>query len=464
MTLTIPDDIEGLEEILNDSARRAELMADGRPTKEFADFVRAYGKAFARKNTEFTDQIREQVKATTVDWLQNNRDAGIVPAQRVPHASEVMHDSGAKVNALSRYAGGHNPLAAGAGLDDKFAGDEGTREFLQATWHRNVTSGEHATARGKIREVMNAFGSNIPSDGGFLVPERLRAELLRVSLETSFVRPRARVIPMDTKTVAFPTVDSTSNASSVYGGVVGYWTEEGGTLTASQARFGQVKLEAWKLTAYAAVPNELFQDALISLQAFIGETFPEALGWFEDIAFINGSGAGQPLGFMRADAAVSVAKESGQPAASIAWENVVKMYSRMLPSSLSRAVWLVNSDTFPELATMALSVGTGGSAIWLNNGQEGPPARILGRPVYLTEKVPTLGTQGDINFVDLGYYLVGDRQQIQTATSEHIQFDQDKTAMRFIERVDGRPWLQAAITPNQGSNTLSPFIKLDTRS
>jgi HK97 family phage major capsid protein len=136
----------------------------------------------------------------------------------------------------------------------------------------------------------------------------------------------------------------------------------------------------------------------------------------------------------------------------------------MLPSSLDRAVWIAHIDTFPELATMALSVGTGGSAIWLNNGVQGPPMTILGRPVLFTEKVNSVGTAGDINFVDLSYYLIGDRQAIQADTSPHYRFQNDQTTVRFIERVDGRPWIQNAITPNQGSNTLSPFVALETRS
>jgi HK97 family phage major capsid protein len=136
----------------------------------------------------------------------------------------------------------------------------------------------------------------------------------------------------------------------------------------------------------------------------------------------------------------------------------------MLPTSLGSAVWIANIDTFPQLATMALSVGTGGSPIWLNNGVAGPPMTILGRPVIFTEKAKTVGSAGDINFVDLSYYLVGDRQSMQADTSAHYKFANDQTVFRVIERVDGRPWIQNAITPNQGSNTLSPFVKVAVRS
>jgi HK97 family phage major capsid protein len=146
---------------------------------------------------------------------------------------------------------------------------------------------------------------------------------------------------------------------------------------------------------------------------------------------------------------VQVTKESGQTAATIVWENIVKMYARMLPTSLKNAVWIASIDSFPELATMALSVGTGGGPIWIGsyggpNGTDVPPMTILGRPVLFTEKVSALGTTGDINFVDLSYYLIGDRQSVEVAASEQAFFQNDVTAYRIIERVDGRPWLQTA--------------------
>lgn len=465
MTLTVPTDAAGIEEILNSPARLAELFDGGRPRAEFGELIRNYSAELAKRDTGVTEQTRAQVAEVTRDWLTNNAQTGGVPAQRLPSETNVQHASARTIHTASRYAAAYNAKAPGAGLDHQFYGANGDElgKYLKSIYHQNVADGTFAAERTKLREVANAFGSTVPSDGGFLIPERLRADLLRVSLESAIVRPRARVVPMDSLTLPFPMIDSTSNASNVYGGVTGYWTEEGAQFVASNVRFGRVTLTARKLTAYTEVPNELFTDSIISLEALINEVFPEAIAWFEDIAFMNGNGVGQPKGWLRAEAAISVTAEFGQAAGSLLWENIVKMYARMLPSSLNRAVWIANINTFPELATMALSVGTGGAPVWINNGVSGPPVTILGRPVIFTEKVPALGSAGDINFVDLGYYLIGDRQSMQAMTSSHFKFNTDVTAMRFLERVDGQPWLQSAITPNQGTDTLSPFVKLAAR-
>lgn len=449
-TPVIPRNDAELAEMFNDKKTLSEVYASSDAALEF---TKAYAAQFNKAaNGDLDAQIDARVQEGVIKYL---KDAGSTDAQGDAKRLNLTPKA-----TTGRLGDRYNPNAPGAKLDDEFPD---VKEYMKAIWHGSRTA-EAQNAQHKIRGIMNALGSTVPADGGFLIPEYLRSELLRISLEKSVVRSRARVIPMETLTVPFPTIDSTSNASNIYGGVAAYWTEEAGQLTDSSPTFGRVKLEAKKLTAYSEVPNELFADSLISLQMLINEIFPEALAWFEDVAFINGTGVGEPLGFLNSPAMVSVSKETGQAADTIVWENLVKMYSRMLPSSLNNAVWIANLDTFPELATMSLSVGTGGSAIWLTDGVSGPPMRILGRPVIFTEKLPTLGDAGDIVLADMSHYLIGDRQAIQADTSPHYRFQTDMTSMRFISRLDGRPWLQSAITPKTGSNTLSPFVRLAARA
>jgi HK97 family phage major capsid protein len=140
------------------------------------------------------------------------------------------------------------------------------------------------------------------------------------------------------------------------------------------------------------------------------------------------------------------------------------MFARMLPSSLMNAIWLADIGTFPQLATMAVQGAIANSMpVWMNNGVIGaPPGTIYGRPLYFTEKCPALGTTGDITFLDPSFYLIGDRQAITASASPHFAFSTDKIAYKIIERVDGRPWLQSALTPKNAGNTLSAFVQLSS--
>jgi len=391
--------------------------------------------------------IKEQVQIAVSNALRANPSKNIQRLNLDPNAS----------NGGSRGSAIYNKKAIGAKYDGMF---EDMGSLLQAGWHRG---NPNESQQGNLSQLKNAFGSTVPSDGGFLIPEAMRSDLLSLALEKSIVRPRANVIPMSSLTLPIPYVDSTSNASSVHGGMVGAWTEEGAQLDDTSPSFGRVKLEAKKLTCYSEVPNELFADAP-ALQGFIEMAYPEALSWFEDVGFLTGTGVGEPEGFLNSPAAVSVTKESGQLADTILYENLAKMYSRMLPSSLNTSVWIANIDTFFELATIALSVGTGGNALWVQNAASPAPMSIFGRPLIFTEKVPTLGDAGDVTFVDLSKYLIGDRQSAELRTSEHFKFRNDQTSVRITSRVDGRSWIRSAVTPQTGTSTLSPVVKIAARA
>lgn len=448
----IPSSAEELAEFVVDRKKMSEVFNSDDP-KALPEFLTAYAKAANKaSNGDIEKQINEGVDKVMASWLRENN-----AELRRPNQAKA---SAADVRAQRASGRAYNKAALGATLDGKF---ESFLDYLRVIDHRNDP--RDPAMSGRLAEIKNAMSSTDPSSGGFLIPEEFRSTMLEVALEQAIVRPRATVIPMQSLRAVMPMLDVTSNVSNVYGGIVAYWTEEGAALVQSQPRFAQIALEAKKLTAYTEVPNELLDDSGVSVEAFINERFPKAIANFEDRAFLSGTGVGEPLGVLNPQntAIVTQIAESGQGAATILWENIIKMYARMLPDSLNRAVWLVPPSAFPELATMALNVGTGGSAIWLNNGQAGPPMTILGRPVIVTEKVANLGTLGDLAFVDFDYYLIGDRMAMSAKSSADYRFGNDMMAYRVIERVDGRPWIQNAITPQNNGPSLSPFVLMSAR-
>lgn len=453
-TATIPTSAAELEEMLNDRAKMGDLLKN---PKDFGQFIQNYARTVSEKDRDIADQVREQTQLALAEFL--NTDKAKVPANFNPIDGTGPNGRVEKNKLYNRAA-----IGAQGGIDKTFTS---FAELLRAT-NRNVDQirgGQQLQEKlAEHRRIQNSFGETVPDAGGFLVPEQLRSDLLMVSLEQSIIRPRATVIPMESLRTSIPAVDSTTNNGSNFGGITAYWTEEGAALTESQGKFLVVQLEAKKLVLYVVYPNELVRDAS-AFDAFLGQALPKVIAFQEDYKFMVGSGAGEPLGFINCPASVNTTAVTGQGANTIIVENLAGMFARMLPTSIGNAVWVASIDTFPQLATLALQgSGLGSSTpVWMNNGVQGaPPISIYGRPVYFTEKCSTLGTTGDINFVDLSYYLVGDRQAMSVETSEHVAFASDKTATRVIERVDGRPWIQSAITPANGGNTLTPFVQLSS--
>ncbi|MFJ5984316.1 phage major capsid protein [Lentzea sp. NPDC092896] len=453
--VAIPKNSDELLEMVGDPNKMKDVAKD---PSTFASWVQAYADEQQGEGTDLRAAVKAETQRVVAQMLRDNDvdDEGQENVKRLN--LDPQNRSSGRMLSTHKQATAHNPKALGAKMDGKFANHN---DFIYNIWHLNTTP----EAQAKRAEISNAFGSVVPSDGGFLVPETLRSQLLQIALEESVVRPLATVVPMESARVPFPMIDSVGNNSSVFGGMVAYWGEEGAPLTDSSAKFGRVTLDAKKLTGLSAVPSELLQDSLISFTALIENLWPKTLAFYEDVAFMKGNGAGEPLGFLGDGnpAAIAVAAESGQDASTIYIENILKMYSRMLPASLSRAAWIVSPDCIPQLYTMALSVGTGGAPVMLVNASGPGPATMLGRPIIVSEKAGRLGARGDISFVDLAYYLVGDRQVMTAASSTDYQFGSDKTTFRIIQRVDGRPWVQSPITPQNNGSTLSPFVELAAR-
>jgi len=141
------------------------------------------------------------------------------------------------------------------------------------------------------------------------------------------------------------------------------------------------------------------------------------------------------------------------------------MLARLLPGSYNKSVWIISPGVIPDVWNMENpSSGTGGHLTYQpqNEGAKVSPfpLKLAGRPVFVSEKVPDLGTAKDVNLVDFSYYLLGDRQDLAINASQHYRFAYDEMTYRFVMRVDGQPWLASALTPKNSGSTLSPIIYL----
>jgi HK97 family phage major capsid protein len=458
--VTIPTDPAEMEAFLNDRRKLSDVMASG----QFPELIRTYVDQQKKADETLSAQVKEQVQATMAQFLRDNPDAvARPPLTGGAHNfdSPELRDSSVRNSATARKQGLYSKNAVGWSVNDLF---DRPADMLRAMAPQRdgFRNGKELSEKlAKVQEVQNAFGTNVPADGGFLIPEVMRSDLLMLALESALIRPRATIIPMETQRTLIPAVDATSNVSTLFGGIQVFWVDEGTAPTESSAKFSQVVLDAKKLMAYCTAPNELVADAS-AFNAFLSTALPKAIAFEEDYRFMQGTGVGEPLGFVSCAGAVTASAVSGQGAGTIIADNLAAMFARMLPSSLMDAIWLCDIGAFPQLALMAVQGTLGNSTpVWMNNGVIGaPPATIYGRPVYFTEKLPALGTTGDIMFVDPSFYLIGDRQTMQASASTDFLFSSDRTAYKIIERVDGRPWVQSPITPKNGGNTLSPFVQL----
>src|SRR3990167_3534644 len=323
-----------------------------------------------------------------------------------------------------------------------------------------------STLRAWDEAVQKTLSEGSLSDGGYLVPEQFGGVILAKSLEDSIVRPRASIQPMATNRITFAADVDADHSTNYFGGITIYRPGEGGQKTATSPTYERIALTLHKVTGLCHVTDELLEDSAVAVESEVSRKFSQAISFVQDNDFLNGTGNNMPVGVLNAvnPALITVTAETGQGASTIVAENIIKMWARMYSPGKGRAVWVVNDDTFPQLATMALAVGTGGVPLWMPaGGLSGLPYQtLMGKPLLFTEKAQALGTAGDIALIDFSQYKIGEKGGLQVATSIHFRFDYDEQSFRFVLRYDGQPTWTSALTPLRSSSTLSPFVVLSS--
>lgn len=320
--------------------------------------------------------------------------------------------------------------------------------------------------------------------GGYTVPVQFYMELMRLIAEESFTRALCTVIPMQSQSLMVPALlqSATPGAttSAFFAGITGTFQPETASITNTQPNFRNIELVARNLVFTCVASNQLLQDNAVALDTLLTTLFKEAMAWFFDWYVLNGIGSQQPLGILKSPALIATGPNSGarQVASQVGINDLAYMFGKLLPSSYKTAVWVVHPSVLYQLIIMtgasANSAAPSGGLAFLpvfptgeyaNQGSIAPSLgmKIFGLPVIVSEKVPPLGTTGDVLLVDFAKYLVGDRMAIQIETSPHILFQNNQLMWRVIQRWDGQPWVDAPITLNSGgadTYTVSPMIAL----
>lgn len=316
-----------------------------------------------------------------------------------------------------------------------------------------------------IQNAPSTYGQEgVGADGGYAVPPDYRREIKQLVESEESLFSRTDMITTNSNRVELPVDETTDWQSS--GGVLTYWKPEAGQLTQSKIALNSRSLDLHKLTVLVPVTEELLEDAA-ALDRYVRTKALSKIDFELTRVLVHGTGAGQPLGILNAPATISVAKESGQAADTLVFNNILNVWSRCKASYRKNAVWLANQDVEPQLMGLAFKDNAAGGPVYLPSGgfSASPFPTLMGRPVIYHEVAETVGDRGDLILADFSQYMTAVKTTgVRSDISMHLFFDYDMLAYRFIFRVAGQPWHSSAISPRDGSNTLSPFVTLAARA
>jgi HK97 family phage major capsid protein/HK97 family phage prohead protease len=242
------------------------------------------------------------------------------------------------------------------------------------------------------------------ANGGYLAPSEFGNELIKLLNEYSPIRSYARVVSISAPEIVYPRRVS---------GTAATWVDETGDRTESGMTFEQVKLTPFELATYTDVSNQLLEDNAYGLEGELIADYAESFGKTEGLAFVKGTGNGQPKGIMTATGikevktGVAAAFPSTNPA-----DVVIGMYHAIATSHAQNGAWLMNRNTLSVIRQW--KDGTGRYLV-LDPITAGGVLTLLGRPIVEMPDMDDIGAgKFPILFGDLSGYRIIDRVGLST--------------------------------------------------
>lgn len=332
------------------------------------------------------------------------------------------------------------PFKGATGEEDaaktKQAADEKIAKFI-----KSVKIGDSKT----LDEMgIKAMTEGTDSAGGFLVPQELYNEIIRIAEDFGYARKFGRKFNLSSPAA----INAEASSVSVT------WPGEGGDGTESQPVLKQLRLEPKTLMGISTQSNELLADANTSVVDYLTLLFAEAFAGEEDNQAFNG--VGTPFtGVLQHDDVSEVVMGSGSTDfVDVTIDNLIDMRAQVKSSVLPtcgywmhRTVWAA-IQKITENSRHVLTY-TNPQVVMSGPTQLralAPVGAIDQYPVYLSDKMPSVSdTAVSTPFIIFGSMerglFFGDRQQVAMAISEHAtvgsnnMFTQNKSAVRMTERV-----------------------------
>lgn len=454
------DPLESLKKQREEAVARMKALVEATTDEDIAAFAEAEAEVAA---LEASIKRREAVIAATAV-----RFNATPPQDQAdpPLGAETPDDTTTPPNAETREAWEDDPLggfALEASSDLDRRAPYALKEYLVTI--SNDDDRQPRDPRLRALHFRSAVGSDEQTVsgqpwGGYTVPTGFDGRLLSIRAEDDFLAGRATSIPMTSPSYETPARVDQDHSTSVAGGLTVAWTPETLAAATSREKFKKIRLEAHELVGATYASRQILRYSALQFAAELEASFSEAFSDALVEARLFGNGAGRPKGMITTGAGhlIVQAAESAQGAATIIYENVVKMRSRAW--GYGNCIWVANHDTLPQLMMMNFTA-TAIAPIWQPSAREDHPDMLLGRPLIFSENMQTLGAQGDIACINMSQYLEGRLEGLTGTSSMHVRFLEREETFLFGLSLDGAPWWEAVLTPKNSATTRSPAVVLN---
>ena len=295
--------------------------------------------------------------------------------------------------------------------------------FWSAIKTRNFTNANTALSEGGTAQ-----------DGSYLVPTETDPTIPALAVIEAAARKLSRVVltemdiklPYQTsKTVVTAKAESTDAGTHAFGTSVPY--------------FGTTTLTAFMAGDSVAVSWELLQDVR-ALETFVTADLNRAVYNYEESKFINGSGSGEPLGYLNGATSAN--------SAALSINAILDLTAALKTAYYPGASFLMNRSTL--IAIIKSQIATSQFQTFVT-WEAGGAARLFGYPVQFSSQCPTYSasplTNGAILFGDFSQgWVIGDRgtHDVRVKILDQVAALDGQTLLLGFRRTDQRCIIQEA--------------------
>lgn len=289
-------------------------------------------------------------------------------------------------------------------------------ERMYATTNAAYNDAFWNAMRGKTTSLSDLEGGRDSQTGTYWPPLKTASSFSGALKEQSLFRRIGTVMP---KTAHDSKIWLSDNEN------LPQWISEDDTLPTTEDNvFPRKDVFAHKLAIITTIDMDFVSDLGFDLESYLVRQFSRRFGKAEEDAFINGTGASMPKGFLHdTDGAGTGVTITGN----ITFDDVVNLYFSVDKRYRGNGMWLINDETALKLKTLK---DQNGQYLWNQNSDT-----ILGKPIHLSEYMPSEGKP--IAFGDFSYYTIIDRMPLSIRPLYELHALGNKMGFLGIERLDG---------------------------
>jgi HK97 family phage major capsid protein len=340
---------------------------------EIKGLVEAINEPLTQLRSE-VDGLKEHQKDVLTQEKMDRMSADII--QRVDALQAKQSKMEAALN---------RPATGGNGMGDEVEAKH------RAAFRAYVTGGDMPAGfkADSYGVEVKAMSTDVNPDGGYLVRPELSATVIDRVFDTSPIRQVANVETIGGK--AMDVLIDTDEAAAE-------WEGEGSTATATTTpQVGRKTIAAHILLNKLTLTSSMIEDGYLDVEAWLGRKSADRFARKENAAFVNGTGVGQPRGFLTYAAWASagtyednkIEQVACGASSAVTAAKIIDLQYSLKEAYQANATWGMKRATFGAVMQLKGADQFHFGPVLLRDGQA--QMQLLGRPVVFMDDMPAQG-------------------------------------------------------------------------